>query len=245
MSQAERIFLTGGSGRLGTELRALLPEAVAPLETEMDITDPTAVAAALDRARPTVLVHAAAYTDVAGAERQRELCWRVNVRGTGNVVRAAAARGLFLVHISTDYVFEGTRGGYREDDPPGPVRNYYSLSKLAAEELVRMCPEHLVIRTSFRPRQWPYPVAFTDVYTSQDYVDIIAPQIALAIRRCRQAGCATLHIATERKSVFELARRRKPDVQPGSKVGAAVALPDDISLDVKRWEALRRQWETE
>ncbi|GAG33297.1 unnamed protein product, partial [marine sediment metagenome] len=161
---------------------------------------------------------------------------------TANVVRAVSGRGIFLVYISTDYVFDGVGGGYKEDDPLGPVRNYYSLTKLVAEELSRLSPAHLIVRTSFRPREWPYPVAFTDVYTSQDYVDVIAPEIALAIRRCRDIPYDTLHIATERKSVYELARRRKGDVRPGSKAQADVEFPDDISLDTSRWQQLKRQW---
>ncbi|HET6428521.1 MAG TPA: NAD(P)-dependent oxidoreductase [Phycisphaerae bacterium] len=238
----EKIFLTGGEGRLGTELRALMPGLVAPTEAEMDITDPAAIAAALDRRRPAVLVHAAAYTDVAGAEIHRDLCWRVNVAGTRHVAAAAHRRRIFLVHISTDYVFEGTTGGYAEDDPVGPVRNYYSLSKLVAEELARTCPRHLVIRTSFRPREWPYTIAFTDLYTSQDYVDVIAPEIATAIRRCREIPYNTVHIATERKSVYTLAKRRKPDVRRGSKSEGNVQFPDDISLDTSRWRALKAGW---
>jgi dTDP-4-dehydrorhamnose reductase len=147
-----------------------------------------------------------------------------------------------MLHVSTDYVFAGTHGGYREDDPVGPVLNYYALSKLVAEELVRLVPQHLVIRTSFRPRAWPYPTAFTDVFTSQDYVDVIAPELALAIRHCADIPYQTLHIATERKSVYELARRRKPDVQPGTKTTAPVRLPDDISMDISRWQALKALW---
>jgi dTDP-4-dehydrorhamnose reductase len=111
-----------------------------------------------------------------------------------------------------------------------------------AEELVRLAPRHLIVRTSFRPREWPYPVAFTDVYTSQDYVDVIAPEIALAIRHYREIPYPTLHIATERKSVYELARRRRPDVRPGSKREVSVALPDDISLDTSRWQTLKGVW---
>lgn len=244
MIDPERIYLTGGEGRLGTELRALLPGLTAPTEAAVDIQDAAALAASIDRASPEVIVHAAAYTDVGGAEKDRQTCWRINVLGTRNVVREAIRAGARLVHISTDYVFEGTRGGYAEDDPPGPVRNYYSLTKLAAESAVRVAPRHLVIRTSFRPREWPYPKAFTDVFTSQDYVDIIAPQIATAIRRCDEIPYNTVHIATERKSAFELARRRRADVQPGAKAEAGVELPDDISLDVTRWRDLTNQWST-
>ena len=233
------VLLTGGSGRLGSELRALLPDVVAPSSQELDLTDPDSVAAALARYRPSAVVHAAAYTDVRGAETDRARCWAVNVGGTRNLVRALGSTP--LVHISTDYVFYGDRGGYGEDDPVGPVRNYYALSKLAAEEVARLAERHLVIRTSFRPREWPYPTAFEDVYTSQDYVDVIAPDIALAVSNLDNIPFSTLHIATERKSVYELAKQRRPDVEPGSKAAAGVALPDDISLNVERWQALKSQ----
>lgn len=208
----------------------------------MDITCPEAVQRAVERYNPEVVVHAAAFTAVAVAEREREQCWRVNVEGTRNLVRAALQNDFFLVHISTDYVFPGDRGLYREDEPPGPVTNYYALTKLVAEEVVRLAPRHLVVRTSFRPREWPYPVAFDDVFTSQDYVDVIAPEIALAVQRAREIPYSTLHIATERKSVYELARRRRPDVRRGSKQEALVPLPDDVSLDITRWQALKELW---
>jgi dTDP-4-dehydrorhamnose reductase len=236
------ILLTGGSGRLGTELRQLMPDIIAPPPEAPDITCPETIRAAIERYEPNVLIHAAAYTNVAGAEQEKEVCWRVNVEGTRNLVSAICGKNIFFIHISTDYVFAGTKGMYREEDVPGPVRNYYALSKLVAEEIARFASEHLVIRTSFRPRQWPYTVAFSDVYTSQDYVDVIAPDIALAILHYRDIPYRTLHIAGERKSVYELARRRKSDVKPGSKRDAKVELPDDISLDTGRWQKLKQEW---
>jgi len=236
------VLLTGGSGRLGTELRALLPNLLAPTRAELDVTSPESVASFVGRARPSVIVHAAAYTNVSGAERERAACWAANVTATRLVAGAANDVGARLVHISTDYVFDGERGGYREDEPIGPPVNYYALSKLVAEEVARTARRHLVIRTSFRPREWPYPVAFSDVYTSQDYVDVIAPEIALAVRHEAEIEHHTLHIATERKSVYDLARRRKPDVRPGTRAEAGVTLPSDVSLDTARWRALRARW---
>ncbi len=238
------VLLTGGSGRLGQQLRQLLPGIVAPPRRELDLTDPTRIHAALERYTPKLVVHAAAYTDVSGAEQNREACWHVNVEGTRSLVRAVIDHDVPLLHISTDYVFYGDTGHYREDDPVGPVRNYYALSKLVAEEVVRLVPRHLVVRTSFRPTEWPYPKAFTDVYTSQDYVDIIAPHIASALRHFVDIPFDTLHIATERKSVFELAQRRKPDVAAGSRRDVSVDLPNDISLDVSRWQQLALHWQS-
>ena len=238
-----RVLVTGGSGRLGRELRTELPrlgvEAYFPARGELDVTLPDTIQAALERYEPDVVVHAAAYTDVNGAETEKELCWRTNVGGTRNIVRALIGGRAKLVHISTDYVFWGDRGGYAEEDPVGPPRNYYALSKLAAEEVARVYKDTLLIRTSFRPREWPYPVAFTDVYTSQDYVDIIAPEIAWAVRHAPEISDPTLHIATERKSVYELARRRSPAVKPGTRREARVELPEDISLSTGRWRVLR------
>ena len=235
-----RLLLTGGSGRLGTELRTLLPEIVAPTSAEMNLTDAAQVREVAQRERPEVIVHAAAYTNVGGAEKDRAACWNANVVGTRNVAAAANAVGAKLVHISTDYVFSGEEGGYREDDTPGPVVNYYSLTKLVAEEAARAAQRHLILRTSFRPREFQYPVAFSDVYTGQDYVDIIAPEIALAVKYALEIEDEVLHIVTERKSVYELARRRKPDVQEGRRADApGVVLPGDVSLDTGRWAQLR------
>jgi dTDP-4-dehydrorhamnose reductase len=251
------VLMTGGNGRLGRELLPLLPGAHAPPRAALDVTDGDAVAAALadlaaaahQRGQEAIVVHAAAFTDVRAAEDHHAACFAVNVLGTRHVARACAEHGAVLVHISTDYVFWGdtdpvraARGGYAEDDPTGPVRNYYALTKLMAETEARAAPRHLVLRTSFRPREWPYSTAFTDMRTSQAYVDELAPELAEAVRlapRLVAAGARTLHVAGPPTTAFELARRRAPDVRPASKQGAGVALPDDVVLDVRRWRRLR------
>lgn len=237
-----KILLTGGGGRLGTELRALLPQIVAPRSSELNVTDAAQVQAVVERERPDVIVHAAAYTNVSGAEKERDACWNVNVVGTRTMAAAANSVGAKLVHISTDYVFSGETGGYRETDTPGPVANYYALSKLVAEEAARAAHVHLIIRTSFRPREFAYPVAFSDVFTGQDYVDVLAPQIALAVEHALDIQDSVLHIVTERKSVYELARRRKPDVQQGTRAQAGVTLPGDVSLKTERWENIKTKY---
>lgn len=253
-----RILITGGGGRLARELLPLLPGASAPTRRDLDVTDPAAVDAALQAlvAAPApdedaIVVHAAAFTDVTRAERERETCWRVNVLGTRHVAQACARHGALLVHVSTDYVFAGdadparaARGGYREDDATGPTRNHYAATKLEAEAEARAAPRHLVLRTSFRPREWPYATGFTDVRTSQTYVDELAPALARAVQlapRIVERGIRTLHVAGPPTTVFELARRRKPDVRPASKAEAGVDLPDDVVLDTSLWDRLERE----
>lgn len=246
MSTARPVLLTGGGGRLGSELTQLKPADswLRPTSSELDITNEQAVAAYVTATAPNLIVHAAAYTDVAGAESARGDCWNVNVLGTRHLVAAARRVGAQFVQVSTDYVFYGDRGNYAETDTPGPVRNYYSLTKLVAEEAALAYERSLVLRTSFRPRQWPYARAFYDLFTSQDYVDVLAPQLLQVIQRfgLGQVPYRLLHVATERKSVFELARRRAPGVQRAPKAEAGVPLPDDVSLDTSRWRALARSW---
>ncbi|GAA5503408.1 dTDP-4-dehydrorhamnose reductase [Deinococcus xinjiangensis] len=236
------ILMTGGGGRLGSELRALLPQIIAPSSREMDVTHPQQVREVTRRVAPQLIVHAAAYTNVSKAEHERESCWQINVSGTRNMAQAANQIGAKLLHISTDYVFSGNEGNYRESDTPGPVVNYYSLSKLLAEEAARCAQRHLIVRTSFRPREFQYPVAFSDVYTSQDYVDIIAPLLAEVITHALDIQDEVLHVVTERKSVYELARRRNQAVREGRRADANVVLPRDVSLNTERWQQLRAKW---
>lgn len=182
---------------------------------------------------------------MAGAETKRAACWQLNVEGTRRIALAARAAGAKLVLISTDYVFDGERGNYREDDVPGPVLNYYALTKLLAEEMARsIMPQGqlLIIRTSFRAREWPHPKAFTDLFTSQDYIDVLAPHIALAVCKARVIPHDTMHIAGKRRSSFELARERAPQVEPAFRADASVKLPADVSLDTSRWLGLVNAW---
>lgn len=227
-------LLTGGGGRLGRVIRQALPDIAAPSHATLDITDQAGVLRYVESLRPSVIVHAAAYTDVTVPDREQ--CWQVNVIGTRHVAQAARHVGAKLVHISTDYVFDGQRGHYQETDVPGVPTNYYGLTKLVAEEAARQAGHYLIIRTSFRDGAFPHPVAFTDLYTSQDYLDILAPQLLKAIRHAPDIQDEVLHIAGERQSAYDLALRRSPGVKPGLRRDAAVALPADISLDSSRWQ---------
>jgi dTDP-4-dehydrorhamnose reductase len=148
-----RVLVTGSSGLLGSKLLAAMatrPNLVslaasrqAPAEPAsqyfpLDITDPAAVERVLIAARPDVVIHTAAMTDVDGCEREAARAWAVNVDGTAHVVAACNRVGARLVHLSTEYVFDGTAGPYTETDPPNPL-SVYGRSKLASEEAVAVC----------------------------------------------------------------------------------------------------------
>jgi dTDP-4-dehydrorhamnose reductase len=206
---------TGSNGLLGTELKthwqSYDDEALWTTRDDMDITNVEQVWRYLTSIDgPYTLVHMAAYTDVAKADTQRAQCMAVNYEGTANLVRVCRFTGAKIVYISTDYVFDGAEGGYAPGDAPNPV-NYYAMTKLMGEAAVGTYRNSLIVRTSFKPKVFPHKGACEDMWTSADYVDVIASKLLDVIR----GGYSGIyHLGTERKSVYNLAKRRNPDVTP-------------------------------
>jgi dTDP-4-dehydrorhamnose reductase len=146
-----RFVVLGANGQLGRDLVPRLPGDVVGLARDRaDLTRPETLRAALDEARPDVVVNCAAYNFVDRAEAEPEAAFAVNAWALRGLARLCAERGLLLVHYSTDFVFgldAQRRTPWTEADAPGPV-SVYGLSKLAGEYLVRaLCPRHLVLRT--------------------------------------------------------------------------------------------------
>lgn len=184
------LLITGGNGLLGKELkRYILGDS--PTHKEMDITN----YADLERYKQArVVIHCAAYTDVEKAETDKEECFRTNVIGTMRLCNVF--KNSYFVHISTEYV-------------KNPV-NFYSQTKLWAEWQVMRHPKHLIIRTLFKSNPFPYEYAFFDQYTEGDYIDVIAPMIVAEVLAGKQG---IVNVGTGRKTMFELARRTKPEVK--------------------------------
>ena len=149
-----RVLVTGAGGQVGVEtLReaaATGVEAVGLTRADLDVTDAEAVWEAVQGHRPDAVVHAAAYTAVDRAEAEPALAVAVNRDGAAHVADACARLGIPLVHLSTDYVFDGTKGApYLPDDPVSPL-NVYGESKAAGEAAVRERLErHAILRTAW------------------------------------------------------------------------------------------------
>ena len=150
-----RIAVTGREGQVAKSLverAAERPEVelVAVGRPELDLAAPETVAPALAAVKPDLIVSAAAYTAVDQAEDEPEKAYAVNAEGAGKVAEAAALIGVPVIHISTDYVFDGAGSGdYREDAPTGP-QGVYGASKLAGEKAVAAAqPKHLILRTAW------------------------------------------------------------------------------------------------
>ncbi len=115
---------------------------------KLDLTQFDRVTMIFNEIKPDIVIHMAAIGDVNLCETDRELAWRVNVETTRLLAKLAAKYSITLLYLSTDYVFDGEKGLYREDDVPNPI-NFYGLTKLVAEEIVRSVVEkHIVVRTS-------------------------------------------------------------------------------------------------
>ncbi len=226
-----RILLTGGSGLLGSELTKLAPDIIAPSRADLDITDRYAVSACVASHNPDTIIHAAAITNNRDVEDDPTEAVDVNIIGTANIALACLKRRTRLVYLSTDYVYKGDKGNYSEDDEIHPF-NLYAWTKLGGETSVSTIPNHLIIRTSFGADKFEYDAAFTDKWTSKDYIDVIAPQI---LEAARSPLTGLLNIGSERRSMHEYAQLRNPNVKGMRMNESAHSSPVDSSLNIGRW----------
>jgi dTDP-4-dehydrorhamnose reductase len=148
-----KVLITGARGQLGMALQRTVPAGVEVSALDrgaLDIGDSEAAGAAIARERPDLIINAAAYTAVDRAEADAEQAWCINADGAANLAKAASAASARFVHISTDFVFDGTSGTpYRPDDETSPL-GIYGASKRGGEEAVQAaCPPALILRTAW------------------------------------------------------------------------------------------------
>jgi len=178
-----KVLITGAQGMLGSDLCDALSQAhdvVAVDVGDFDITDAIATTNAIVTAHPEIVIHCAAMTDVDGSENDPEGAFAVNARGTWNVAQASAEAGARVVHISTDFVFDGEKGKpYTEFDPPNPL-GVYGASKLAGENAVRaLVPHHHIVRSAwlFGARGKNFVGTILKAAKERDEVDVVDDQV--------------------------------------------------------------------
>jgi dTDP-4-dehydrorhamnose reductase len=194
-----RLLVTGAAGMLGRDVVAAAEsvghDVTALARRDLDIADPAAVRAAVTATRPDAVINCAAWTDVDGAEEHEGDATRVNGEGAGNVAGAAP----YVVHVSSDYVFDGTATTpYREDAQTGPA-GAYGRSKLAGELAVAAAGDHAVVRSAwlFGVHGKNFVATMLRLAEDRDEVNVVADQI----------GCPTFtgHLAP---ALVEIAERR-------------------------------------
>jgi dTDP-4-dehydrorhamnose reductase len=149
-----RPMIVGAGGLLGRvltrRLQDLCPDTIAATRAEIDITDAFRLAAEVERLRPTVVINCAAWTDVDGCSRDRVTAFAANAEGAGHVARAAAGTGCRIVHLSTDFVFDGRADRpYAETDHPAPLQEYGRTKWEGEKRVMAAAPDHLIVRTAW------------------------------------------------------------------------------------------------
>jgi len=251
-------MIIGASGQLGYELSKVL-QAHDPIKTyasqeitggiKLDLTDYYSLEDFIIKKKPDIVINAAAFTDVDGCEVNKEKAFKINAEAVRHLVRASRIIEAYLVHVSTDYVFDGIKGLYREDDVPNPI-NYYGLTKLLSEAYVLSYDDSLIVRTSGVFRDKGFPIyAYKTLKEGKEvlafkgyYSPISAKKLAEAINELityRKTGI--IHVAGERISRYELALKIKELYNLSGKVievdnikGWIARRPFDSSLDISK-----------
>ena len=260
-----KILLTGASGFVGQCISPRLAEQFelvkAPPYDEvsgegLDLSDKSATEELIEDVRPNVVVHLAAIKNVGRCEREPDFAWAANVQTTRNLLAANSTSGPHMVFLSSDYVFDGKKGGYTELDRPQPATVYGQTKKEA--ELLVLAAGGTVVRSgglygpATRPgvlfswaleqlKQGQSIEAFTNVFNSPTYVNDLA---AALVQMCRHRPGGIYHAAgSERLSRFELLRLLaerlgfdRELIQPGlcRKNGKGGVQPGDLSLVCSR-----------
>jgi dTDP-4-dehydrorhamnose reductase len=219
LADKSRIIFTGGSGLLGSELKKIRPDIGYPSSEEFDVTNYEQMKKYMESKGCDLIIHAAAFTSPPLVDKDPLKAIEVNIIGTANVVKLCVEFGLRLIYISTDYVFNGEKGGYKETDPVYPVN------------------KSLIIRTSFGPNVFPYPKAFVDQWTSRESVSVIARKIASLID---MDVTGIIHVGGKRKTVYEYAKGLDESKEMGklSIKDVSFSVPVDTSLNCERYHRL-------
>jgi dTDP-4-dehydrorhamnose reductase len=143
------VLIFGAGGMLGHSIRDVFPDAMTFGHRDVEITDAAAVRTAIHREKPFAVINAAAYTDVDGCEDNQDHANAVNGLAPGYLASACSDTGAILVHYSTDYIFDGTRMDYREDDRPNPLSAYGRSKLLGEQSIQKKLKNYRIIRTSW------------------------------------------------------------------------------------------------
>lgn len=218
--------MTGGSGLLGTEIRKLDSDIIAPAHAELELSDLEFVEKVLEKYKPDVVLHLAAYNKPPEHEKNPELGIKTNIIGTANLALVCFTSNIKMVHISTDYVYTGPGPHKEEEALLAPSR--FGWSKIGAEASVRMLHNFLILRLDFGPVPFPWDKVYKDQYISKLYVDEMAP-LVLAAAKANITG--VMNLGGPRMTLEAYARRTKPNIETISKPDW---VPSDTSMDLTK-----------
>lgn len=241
----QKALVTGAAGLLGRKLLQQMtgefdvfavdihkpPDAVDRTFRRLDVSDEASLSALVREIQPAVVMHTAAFTNVDGCETERGLAWRVNVEGTANVARSCREVGAKLVHLSSDYIFDGARGPYSEEDEPCPIC-YYGLTKWESEKRVQATlDDHIIVRTTIlygyaahvRPN---FVVWVINMLRSGKRTRIVADQVGTPTLADNLAQMMLRAVALDKQGVYNMVGGELID-----RYGFALAIAERFALD--------------
>ncbi|MGN1172266.1 MAG: dTDP-4-dehydrorhamnose reductase, partial [Muribaculaceae bacterium] len=212
-----RILVTGANGQLGNELRIVLAQAISDEvfytdKDELDLTNAKAVADFVVNNDITHIINCAAYTNVDLAETEKLECNAINVTAVKNIAMAADGNGAKVIHISTDYVFDGTaHRPYRESDKVNPISQYGTTKRSGETALIALAPDSIIIRTAwlYSPFGKNFVKTILRLSKEQNEIGVVCDQIGtptyahdlalaiLAILKCHQWVSGIYHFTDE------------------------------------------------
>ena len=206
-----KVVVLGGTGLLGNELQKIDKDLIC-FGKDVNITDFQKLYEKLMSIRPDIIINAAAEINSIDIGENPYRAINTNIIGAANVTKYCLDAKIRLAYISTDYIYNWENGNNKESDKVFPF-NEYAWTKLGGECSSRLVENSCIIRTNFGSPKFPYDQAYSNLRTSKDYVDIIAPKILKAAMSNIQG---VINIGTESKTMLEFARRRNPEVKDAS-----------------------------
>lgn len=273
-----KFLVTGGSGLIGYNLLQNLNNSNHEIYSfynenkpmigasfKIKLVDSQSISKKIGEIKPDVIIHLAAVTNVDQCETEKELANSINVKATQILAHEASNQDIFLIYVSTDYVFDGKKGAYKEDDQPNPL-NYYGLSKLEGEIAVQKnCSKYCIARTStpfgIHPSKKSFPIwvienlkngkeikAVINQFTSPTYTSNLSRMLMeIAIKKLN----GKIHLAgATRISRFELAKLVSAKLKLDDRLIKPISIneinwlakrPEDSSLDVTKASTLLQE----
>ena len=246
----KKILLTGSTGSLGKAILSLKSNLsfLTPAKNILDITKPETIKSFFEKNQIDAVIHCAALARMKECNENPAKAIETNIIGTANLVietinkEKTAGKNIRFIHISTDGVYNGTKGNYSEDGSTIPY-NLYGWTKLGAECPVKLLKNHCIIRTSFfNPENIKFSESATDSYTSKVTADYLANAI---IKMLNSDFTGTINIGSERKSDYDNYKKYKPGLKPcrfkDVLKTATFPIAKDASMNISLWKKLKNQ----
>ena len=199
----------------------------------MDVRSMTSIALWVENNRPDIIIHTAALTRPMSIHDKKPIeSLHTNVIGTANVVGICMMMGIKMVYISTDFVYPGIKGDYKEEDPLLPV-NKYAWSKLGGECAVKLHNDHLILRVAMCSKPFPHKAAIADSKKSLIYDDDVADIILMLLDKN-----GTINIGGKSSSIYEFAKKENPEVGKIYLEDIKEIMPKDTSMNLDKMKEL-------